>query len=282
MEKIIMKEKLLIFKEKNLKQTINLLILIMVFSGIFGFIYETLFYKIDLGYFVKRGSTYGPWIPIYAFGGLFITLITYRFKEKPVFVFLMNCLITGILEYSTGYVLDKLIGIKFWDYNTEIWNFGNINGYICLRSILFFGISGLFLIYAIIPILEKLASEISEKKLNFISRTLGILFLLDVVIYGFMPKEENSIVKQEIISTEGIAYALTLEDEIENNTIWCGTFQLIWNDLKNDLAKQDIVFTPQLKVVENLNKETFKTSDISDKYYYKKIRISFLRFKSGN
>ena len=282
MEKIIMKEKLLIFKEKNLKQTINLLILIMVFSGIFGFIYETLFYKIDLGYFVKRGSTYGPWIPIYAFGGLFITLITYRFKEKPVFVFLMNCLITGILEYSTGYVLDKFIGIKLWDYNTEIWNFGNINGYICLRSILFFGISGLFLIYAIIPILEKLSSEISEKKLNFISRTLGILFLLDVVIYGFMPKEENSIVKQEIISTEGIAYALTLEDEIENNTIWCGTFQLIWNDLKNDLAKQDIVFTPQLKVVENLNKETFKTSDISDKYYYKKIRISFLRFKSGN
>ena len=277
-----MKKIFLIFKEKNLQLTINLLILIMVFSGIFGFIYETLFYKIDLGYFVKRGSTYGPWIPIYAFGGLFITLITYRFKEKPVFVFLMNCLITGILEYSTGYVLDKFIGIKLWDYNTEIWNFGNINGYICLRSILFFGISGLFLIYAIIPILEKLASEISEKKLNFISRTLGILFLLDVVIYGFMPKEENSIVKQEIISTEGIAYALTLEDEIENNTIWCGTFQLIWNDLKNDLAKQDIVFTPQLKVVENLNKETFKTSDISDKYYYKKIRISFLRFKSGN
>ena len=52
-------------------------------------------------------------------------------------------------------------------------------------------------------------------------------------------------------STEDVTTALTLEDEIDknNNTIWCGTFQLIWNDLKNDLAKQDIVFTPQLQVV---------------------------------
>ena len=43
-------------------QLSNLLILIMVFSGVFGFIYEELFYRIDLGYFTKRGSSYGPWI----------------------------------------------------------------------------------------------------------------------------------------------------------------------------------------------------------------------------
>ena len=71
-------------------------------------------------------------------------------------------------------------------------------------------------------------------------------------------------------STEGVTTVLSLEDEIQNDTIWCGTFQLIWNDLKNDLAKQDIVFTPQLEVVENLNKETFTVKDISEEYYYKK------------
>lgn len=77
----------------------------------------------------------------------------------------------------------------------------------------------------------------------------------------------------------GITTALTLEDEIQKDTIWCGTFQLIWNDLKNDLAKQDIVFTPQLKVVENLNKETFTTDDISDKYYYKKVGTPSIELK---
>ena len=80
-------------------------------------------------------------------------------------------------------------------------------------------------------------------------------------------------------NAEDLSVALTLEDEIQNNTIWCGTFQLIWNDLKNDLAKQDIVFKPQLEVVENLNKETFTVDDISEKYYYKKIGTPSLELK---
>ena len=35
---------------------INLLILIMVSSGVFGFVYELLFYKIDTGKWIKRGK----------------------------------------------------------------------------------------------------------------------------------------------------------------------------------------------------------------------------------
>ncbi len=71
-------------------------------------------------------------------------------------------------------------------------------------------------------------------------------------------------------TSERIDIALSLEDSIGENTVWCGTFNLIWNDLKNDLAKQDIVFTPQLEVVQNLNKGTFNTSYLSDESYYKK------------
>lgn len=90
------------------------------------------------------------------------------------------------------------------------------------------------------------------------------------------PKTSNS---NNMNTKEGITTTLTLEDEIQNDTIWCGTFQLIWNDLKNDLAKQDIIFTPQLKVAENLNKETFTTNDISDKYYYKKVGTPSIELK---
>lgn len=185
---IYLKEKLLIFKEKNinLKNTVAILVLIMVLSGFFGFIYETIFYKIDLGYFVKRGSTFGPWIPIYAFGGLLITLITYRCKKYPIIVFIINCIVTGLLEYVTGYVLFEFMGIRLWDYNTEIWNFGNINGYICLRSVLFFGLSSLFLIYAMIPILLKIKEKISEKKLIIISLVLGLMFLIDIIAYAII------------------------------------------------------------------------------------------------
>ena len=163
-----------------------IILLIFTFGGIFGFIYETLFYRIDLGYFVKRGTTFGPWIPIYAFGGLFITILTYRFRKSPFVVFILNCIITGTLEYVTGYVLYEFMGIRLWDYNTEIWNFGNINGYICLRSILFFGISSLFLIYVMIPIIKRTVNKISESNLNIIAIILGVLFILDIILHSMI------------------------------------------------------------------------------------------------
>ncbi|MBQ3415918.1 MAG: putative ABC transporter permease [Clostridia bacterium] len=181
-----MQKKILIFKDENynLKTTFNMLSLIFVFSGIFGFIYETIFYRLDLGYFVKRGSTFGPWIPIYAFGGILITLISYRFKKKPILVFVTNCIITGILEYLTGWFLYNFCnGLRLWDYNIEILNFGNINGFICARSILFFGISGLLLIYTMIPIFKKILNKISERKISIISTILLISFVLDMVLF---------------------------------------------------------------------------------------------------
>ena len=100
------------------------------------------------------------------------------------------------------------------------------------------------------------------------------MYIFDKFVGGAIACFDN-----ELTNTEGITTALTLEDEITNDTIWCGTFQLIWNDLKNDLAKQDIVFTPQLEVVENLNKETFTTKDISEEYYYKKVGTPSLALK---
>lgn len=103
---------------------------------------------------------------------------------------------------------------------------------------------------------------------------LGVAFFMNI------SRKQNKNISEEIIkSTEGITTALTLEDKIQDNTIWCGTFQLIWNDLKNDIAKQDIVVNPQLDVINNLNKETFTTKDISEKYFYKKVGIPSLTLK---
>ena len=162
-----------------MKKIIRMLPLIMIISGIFGFIYETIFYRIDLGYFVKRGTTFGPWIPIYAFGGLFIVLFSYRFKDKPLFVFLINMLVTGLLEYLTGFILLKYFNIRLWDYNNEILNFLNINGFVCLRSVLFFGLSSLLLIYVIVPFIDK----IYNRKLEIISFCLFIILIIDMIIW---------------------------------------------------------------------------------------------------
>lgn len=172
-----------VFKnDKSIKKEniLYLLMLIFVISGVIGFIYEIIFYRIDLGYFENRGTTFGPWIPIYGFGSLFILLICYRLKKNPIVVFLLSALITFVIEYGTGWFCDKILGQRYWDYNIEMWNFGNINGYVCFRSVFLFAVCGLFLIYVLVPLVNKL---LNKYNLKLVSVVLSSLFVLDIILW---------------------------------------------------------------------------------------------------
>ena len=119
----------------------------------------------------------------------------------------------------------------------------------------------------------KKSTKIILAILIIVAIIIGIMFLID------LNRMKHN--KPVLFSTWGRKYAppakvntklsvvTSLEDEITSNTAWCGTFNLIWNDLKNELAKQDIIFSPQPKMVDNLNKGTFNTSYLSEDSYYK-------------
>ena len=112
-----------------------------------------------------------------------------------------------------------------------------------------------------------------------------VVIIIMILIIGIFVYFINKNTKEGTSKMSGyelksnINVVASLEDEITEDTAWCGTFNLIWNDLKNDLAKQNIEFNPQKQVVKNLNEETFTTNDISDKYYYKKIGVPTIQLK---
>lgn len=123
-----------------------------------------------------------PWIEIYGIGSLLIYLLCHRYKRSPLKVFLIAGLSCGLLEYLAGkgmYIIFD--GRRGWNYNTEILNFGNIEGFVCLRSVLVFAFSGLMLIYIIYPLLIFLSTRIKKKVFNIITFTLAFLFLMDVL-----------------------------------------------------------------------------------------------------
>ena len=155
--------------------------LIIVISGIFGWLYEVIFYYFNSGmtevYF--RGGNFLPWINIYAMGAVLIYFLTYKKRKKPLFVFIVSIISTGILEYIGGYFMEHIMQIKCWDYNTEILSFGSINGYVCLRSVLVFGISALLLMYIIVPFCFYLARKIPKKAFLILSYTICAIFLFD-------------------------------------------------------------------------------------------------------
>ena len=193
----------------NKKQMVSMICLIIVISGIVGWLYEFIFYYFNSGMktFYMRGGNFLPWINIYAYGAFLIILLTYKRRKHPIQVFLISMLATGILEYLSGYILyGKLHWIKCWDYNHEILNFGNIDGYVCLRSVLIFGISALFLMYLIIPLLIKL---VKSKYINIIyiaSIVLCCIFLADEVYNLIFTKLFNLPKATKIYKDLGLKY----------------------------------------------------------------------------
>ena len=168
----------------NIKQKIALFCLVAVVAGVIGWLYEFFFYYLNSGFqkFYMRGGNFLPWINIYMYGCFLIIALTYKRRKHPLQVFLISVVATGLLEYFSGYVLyGKLGWTKCWDYNQEILNFGNINGYVCLRSVLFFGISALALMYIILPLLVKVVSIKNTNLILIISIVLCSLFLIDEI-----------------------------------------------------------------------------------------------------
>lgn len=100
-------------------------------------------------------------------------------------------------------------------------------------------------------------------------RYIIIVSILVIIVIGIMALYFYKKSRSNNNYTTSNDVILSLEDKISDDTIWCGTFNLIWNDLKNEIAKQDIVFNPQLEEVKNLNKGTFSTKDLEDTSYYK-------------
>ena len=137
--------------------------------AILGWIIETTLVSIEKRKFVNRGFLIGPYCPIYGFGGLAITILLKNYTKDPIVLFLMAVIICGILEYFTSYIMEKIFKARWWDYSAKKYN---INGRICLETVVPFGILGCLVMYVLNPITFKYLNMLSNSMLNIISAHL--------------------------------------------------------------------------------------------------------------
>lgn len=170
------------------KTWVAIILLLFVSMAIFGFIVEINFYHInslikdgkDMWFW--RGSAFGPWIDIYGLGAVCAFLLTYRFRKKPWLVAIISGVVLSLMELIAGmaiYYLDH--GRREWNYNEEIWTFGNIGGFICGRNIFCFCLAGPFVVYLIVPAIMWLAKKINRKVFLCIAYVLGGIVLADMI-----------------------------------------------------------------------------------------------------
>lgn len=154
------------------------LFLIFLLGCFVGWIYEEIFYWITEGMIRNRGVLYGPWLPIYGIGALGIYSLK-PIKKYPALLFLLCIAVTGVVEYIIGFLGINLFGLRLWDYRGL---FLNINGIICFRSVVSFGILGLLFHYLLEPIGEKLYQKTSPGIIRAVCIALIVLFLIDCVL----------------------------------------------------------------------------------------------------
>ena len=191
------------------KTMLGIFCMIIVIGGVFGFLYEYLFYFFNGGMkeFYYRGGNFLPWINIYATGSVMIYILTYKYRKNPLKVFLISVISTGLLEYFSGlgiYIIGD--GLRYWDYNTEILNFGNINGFVCLRSVMFFGLSALLLMYVIVPFCFHVANKSNKKVFLIVTISICSIFLADEFYNLIFTKLFNFPKATTIYKSIGIHY----------------------------------------------------------------------------
>ncbi len=195
-------------------------VLIFIVYGFLGWCVEVLYVGIGSGKFYNRGFVHLPILPIYAFGALTINLLLQPVITHPILVYFLGVIVTTILEYITSYIMEKAFQMRWWDYSHYRFN---INGRVCLKNSLLFGILCLFVMYGINPIVLEVIANIDPNVQQFIANMFIFVFTIDIMYtlreLAILPVRDIKIISGQINAyKDGKLKSLEeLSHELENH-----------------------------------------------------------------
>lgn len=174
----------------KIKVSFDYYALLFFLVSVLGWFWEVALYLVNEHMFVNRGILTGPWLPVYGAGAVFLYLLLNRWKKNPLAVFGISLAFCSVLEYFSGFFLEKMWGIRWWDYSDM---FLNLDGRICLMSCLMFGVGGIFLMFFLIPIYTALYNRIPEKVRICAALVLLAAFVADAAYSADFPNAGRGI-----------------------------------------------------------------------------------------
>lgn len=153
-------------------------ILFMLYSFI-GYIAEVINVSIiEKRIVLNRGFLIGPYLPIYGVGCMIMVLFLERYEDDLFALFIMSAFYCSLLEYFTSLIMEKIFRLRWWDYSD---NKFNINGRICLKNALLFGIGGIIVVKILHPFFSWLVYLPSSSVTICVAIILFIIFFVDIV-----------------------------------------------------------------------------------------------------
>ena len=159
----------------------NFWILFLVFTvySFLGWLTESIFCSVPAGKFINRGFLNGPFCPVYGVGGVAVVSILTPFRENLIALYLAGVVVTSLIEYLTGFALEKIFHTKYWDYSTHRFN---LRGRVCLENSLLFGVMCVVGMLYIHPALMRLLESVSGTVLPWVSGGFILYFACDATL----------------------------------------------------------------------------------------------------
>lgn len=131
--------------------------------------------------FVNRGFVSGPICPVYGAGAAAVAVFLPELKDQLFFLFLGGMIVTTFVEYLTGRILELIFHRKWWDYSDQRFN---LDGYVCLKNSVIWGICSVLMICFFDPLLCRLLVLIPRLAGDILLWILGVLLVIDAVGSG--------------------------------------------------------------------------------------------------
>ena len=183
---------------------IRVYFLLFMIYAILGWCMEVTCKLIQYKRFINRGFLIGPYCPIYGYGAILITFLLKKYTNDPIALFFMAIIICGTLEYLTSYFMEKIFKARWWDYSQKKFN---INGRVCLNTIIPFGLLGLFIMYVSNPFFISKIEMLPQMWLSILFWSLLAIYIVDNIVSGIViryVKKTEKIVGKDLDNTEEI------------------------------------------------------------------------------
>lgn len=147
-----------------------------IIYAFFGWLLEVMYHIYIQKRFINRGFLFGPICPIYGISAvLFIVLLT-PIRDNLLLLFIGGTVVASIVEYITGYLLEKSFNTKWWDYSDERFN---MKGYICLKFSVIWGMLSVIFIRFVNPGVSRLTYLVIAQFGEVLYNIILILLIID-------------------------------------------------------------------------------------------------------
>ena len=172
---------------------LSIYFLLFIIYAMIGWILETIYTLITDKVLSNRGFLIGPICPIYGVGAVAVVFFLSKYATHPVALFILAIAICSVLEYFTSYIMEKLFKARWWDYSNNKYN---INGRICLETMIPFGLIACLLVYVINPFFQGLLEQVPTDVLQITALIIGIILLIDIATsFGIVNNFKKTVKK---------------------------------------------------------------------------------------